>query len=78
MTKIVMPNFDEWATSFTWSPEPDGLSVEQRFAIALRQAFDQGRALGAREALCSNQEWWKDEDEDEAWLQSHGETPTEE
>lgn len=57
--EVVMPDFK------TWGENTSRGNVEQ----ALRQAFDQGRALGFREgrAINNTQEWWEYMDDDEEY-----------
>ncbi len=56
-----MPDFHKWAINIT------GLHCVYRLAAteeALEQAFQQGRVLGSREAICTTQEWWEEVDDD--------------
>ncbi len=62
-----MPDFEAWGKSLDWYE--DG-QEDSRIADALKQAFDQGRALGNREAICTTQEWWEEQDSDKTWLDS--------
>lgn len=83
MTQITMPDFYKWAIKVT------GLHCVYRLVgtqDALKQAFDQGYALGFREgelkgqkdSLTNTQEWWEPQDSDKEWLAAHDEPTTEE
>ncbi len=54
-----MPDFEKWGHSLEWH---EGFDSSGHIAQALKQAFDQGRVLGQREALCNTQEWWEHQD----------------
>ncbi len=73
MDEITMPDFDEWGRNIyhkvtesykSWSIGISNIYSNYHPKEDLKQAFEQGRALGAREAICSNQEWWEQIDED--------------
>lgn len=64
---ITMPDFDQWGLNIV-SERNNGWSD---ISDALKQAFDQGRALGNREAICTTQDWWEEQDNDDAWIDAH-------
>ena len=68
--KITMPDFEEWAEVMTGTPINKGYA-RSIIAPALKASFEQGRALGNREAICTTQEWWEEQDNDAAWIDAN-------
>ncbi len=58
MSKITIPDFKQWAKQLTYGRHDSAITE------ALKQAFEQGRALG------TTQEWWEPVDKDDHY-QNH-------
>ena len=61
-----MPNYTEWAWAIT--SETYCENIEHRIARSLKDAFDQGRALGRLEGYDDGRDnsWWKEQEDDNA------------
>ena len=57
---IVMPYFEAWAKRCINSKLIYRKSCQEMIVIALKECFEQGRALGERSA---EQQWWKEQDD---------------
>ncbi len=66
MASIEIPDFDKWAEIIRNYPIKD-------ISWNLQQVFDLGRELGQREMVCTDQEWWTEQDADKEWLDAQGE-----
>ncbi len=58
MSNITMPDFKQWAKTI------HTIHRQELIEEVLKLVFNQGRALGNREAICTTQEWWQDVDND--------------
>ncbi len=77
-----MPDFEEWVKNLVFE-YVDYECYHGRVEEALKQAFDQGYALGYRGGkrdgyylgsqsdITNTQEWWEDQDNDAAWVNAH-------
>ncbi len=70
MSTITLPDFDEMAQLLVIRYACSMTPIEQGIAEELKAMFDQGRALGNREAICNTQEWWQEQDNDEGWIKA--------
>ncbi len=70
MENIVMPDFEAWANGILINVKVLGGIPATQFSVevALKQAFEQGYALGRR----AEQEWWEAVDADPAYMEEFG------
>ncbi len=41
--------------------------------IDLEAIYEQGKMQAEKDILCNTQEWWAEQDVDQAWVDAHGE-----
>ena len=70
----LIPDFTAWASKILEEIVFKGNSLKTlELADELKRAFGQGRDLGQKEMLESNQLWWEEQDKDLEWIYAHGE-----
>ena len=73
MTETTMPNFDAWAYAVGESLGNPQLIYQEKISEALKQAFEQGYALGKREGYIDGSDfgWICALESDEGWIKHH-------